>query len=328
MTDASLIPSQESGFFQQLIRKVGRTVFRVWNRLEIAPGYLYQAIDQYGASLGELEPLMGQLPNGCKVYCKLSDHVQRQMWFYGVYEPVESYLYSQLLKPGMVVLDVGANIGQYTLLAAKAISPGGCVHSFEPIPSNFAQLKKHVQENQISDLVRLNQAALWNEDARVQLAMPAHVSNNAGAFSIGVASEKGAEPFEATAVRMDTYWTQNKLKRLDLIKMDIEGAEPFALEGGLEIISQFKPIILMEICKMTLQRFGKNASAIWGPLTDLGYKAWRIGFSADTSGPVQDFKSLEQCNVFFYQGELPASFTQTWTLRTALRWARKRLQHC
>ena len=88
-----------------------------------------------GPRLAETEFQRAVLPNGCSMHCDLRQHVDRHIYYLGAYEPVESYLFTRLLQPGMTVIDAGANIGQYTLLAATAVGSRGTVHCFEPVPA-------------------------------------------------------------------------------------------------------------------------------------------------------------------------------------------------
>src|SRR5205085_1504296 len=84
--------------------------------------------------------------------------VQRHIYFQGVYEPVEAYLFSRLAAPGMTVVDAGANVGQYTLIASARVGPSGAVHSFEPVPETYRVLAEHVAANRAANVVA-NRAA-------------------------------------------------------------------------------------------------------------------------------------------------------------------------
>jgi predicted methyltransferase len=72
------------------------------------------------------------LPNGVRLECDMNEYVQTQMWIRESYEPPETYLASHLVKLSMCVIDVGANVGQYTTLLGKMIQPNGRLHAFEP----------------------------------------------------------------------------------------------------------------------------------------------------------------------------------------------------
>lgn len=306
-----------------MISALARNALRVWGRIDKAPGYLYQVVERYGPSLASQDLLLSRLPNGCLIRCDLRDEVQRQMWFYGAYEPIEAHLFTRMLQPGMVVIDAGANVGQYSMLAATAVGPSGAVHSFEPVPATFARLREHITENGLTD-VHLNRAALWNEDTTVTLGMPPDMTNNAGAYSIRAGNDQ-TSMIEAPGIRLDTYAEKQGLSRVDVIKMDIEGGEPFAISGGMVLIEKFHPIILMEVCRANLIRMGSTPAELWTKLSKLGYHVWRIGYSPQTCGPVSGLEGFEQGNALFHHAELPASVTRDWTYRIATRWARSGL---
>lgn len=291
-----------------------------WGRWGRAPGYRYQFLDLYGTNLAAKDLLPARLPNGAKMLCDLRDHVQRQIWFNGAYEPVEAYLFSQLLEPGMTVLDIGANVGQYTLLASSAVGPTGQVHSFEPVPATFARLQQHVELNQLTN-VTLNQAALWMEETTLDLGLAEDQADNIGSYSVGDADVDQGK-ITARAIRLRDYAQDHDLDRLDLVKMDIEGAELFALKGGRALFDRFHPVILLEVNRAALRKLDTEPETLWRFVEDIGYRAWRIGYSPETSGPIPNFDGLNQANVLLHVDQLPKAVSEGWTYREIMRWAR------
>jgi FkbM family methyltransferase len=254
--------------------------------------------------------------------CDVRDLFQRYTYFQGLYEPAESYLFTLLLRPGMTVIDAGANAGQYTLLAATAIAPGGSVHSFEPVPSNFRQLEENIRRNALSN-VQAVRAALWSEEGEVILGVPQgqpQDRDNSGRWSVNAISEE-LPAVTARALRLDTYVKQAGVRRVDMIKMDIEGAEPFLISGARETLAACHPVIVAEVNAQALERLGSSTAKLWEELQTLGYRAWRIGPSLKESGPLTDFGSLEYANVIFHLEDLPEAVTQGWARRTARKWA-------
>lgn len=82
-------------------------------------------------------PQVCELPGGARLSADLDEHVQRFIYFFGVYEEGTVRWFRETLRPGMVVLDIGAHVGQYSLIAAGAVGPNGRVHAFEPNPSSY-----------------------------------------------------------------------------------------------------------------------------------------------------------------------------------------------
>jgi FkbM family methyltransferase len=306
-----------------LARPAARWLFRAWARLGKAPGYYYRTVEEFGATLAATAPLPTRLPNGCRVRCDLTDHVQRHMWFLGAYEPVESFLFSRLLRPGMTVIDAGANVGQYTLLASTAIGREGAVHGFEPAPENFARLRQHVQENSL-DNVRLVQAALWDRETTVTVALPDDAeAGNCGSFHVSATHGDDGSP-RVPALRLDDYAGRHGLSQIHVIKMDIEGAEPAALRGALGVLGRDRPTLMLEINRQALAEMGGSPEELWDLLSGFRYRAWQIGYSSASSGSLAGLSGVDRVNAIFYAGELPRALRGRWTLRQVLRWARRK----
>lgn len=305
---------------QPLPRPLGavcRALLDVWSWTGRAPGWRYRLVEEWGQWLST-QPLVGRLPNGCRVVCDLRDVVQRQIYFWGVFEPCEAWLFTQLIKPGMTIVDAGANIGQYTLLAAKCTGDTGTVHAFEPAPSVFERLSHNVACNGFTN-VRLNRAALWCEDLdRISLGLDDEERSNVSRYTI----LSNANTISAPSVRLDSYAERCALARLDFLKIDIEGAEPFAIAGANKVLEKFGPLILLEVSPERLSRVGTQTRDLVATLSELGYRSWRLGDSAESSGELNDSDPIDIANVLFYRGDFPESLRSEWNYRRALRWAR------
>ena len=303
----------------QMIKFTSRRLLDLWGFLGIAPGLRYKTFENFGQDFTSSSPLPAFLPNNCRIDCNLQDHVQRQIYFLGVYEPVEAYLFTQLLKPGMTVIDAGANIGQYTLLASTIVGTEGAVHSFEPVPDTFVQLSTNVKTNQLSN-VYLNQAALWNESTTLKLSLSEEMNDNIGSYSVGVTNQ--ATAVESVSVRLDDYIVSKKIKRVDLIKMDIEGAEFSALMGMQDVLERERPILLIELNRLALQRVGYTPESIWNLLVNkFDYLGYLI--EIDSCKRISDTSEIQQKNILFvHKSKIPDFIKDEWNLKYVLRWAR------
>lgn len=304
----------------KLWKTLGRAIFGCWKQTGIASGWYYLSFEQWGSKFSPDELIPARLNNGCHVDCDLADHVQRQMFYWGLYEPVEAYLFVHLLKPGMNVVDAGANVGQYTLLASTCVGATGSVHSFEPVPFTFNRLQQHVHINSLTNVFP-NMKALWSSKTRLSLSLPAKTDGNSGAYSVG--GNELDTAVEACAVSLDSYKSDNKLGRIGLIKMDIEGAELFALQGMKEVLSQDRPNILMEVNKDACRTLNYSPNSIWDLLIgEMGYQAWAIKHSADICHPIYNLDDITQSNILFHSENLPAQVTHGWNLKSVLKWAK------
>lgn len=301
------------------LRRVLRGGMRRWAHTAIRGGWFYQRMESLGPRLGETTPLEGRLPNGARVDCRLDDHVQRHLYFYGAYEPLEAFLFTRMIALGDIVVDAGANIGQYTLLASTAVGPTGRVHSFEPVPATFRMLTEHVTHNGFTN-VNLNHAALWHEETTLDLGLSDDMVGNIGSFSIG--TKTGPQMVRSKAIKFDDYAVEHISGRVAVIKMDIEGAELFALRGMRRTLEKDRPLILSEINQAACVRLGYTARDLWNLLAgELGYRVWRIGNTSADWTELAAPDGIVQANVIFTPGALPPSLTAPWTLKGAIRWA-------
>lgn len=176
----------------------------------------------------------------------------------GTYELEKQQAIASLLKPGDCFLDIGANAGFYTLLAARIVGPTGQVFAFEPLPLNQQKLQRHLALNQLANVSVIN-AAVCDRDGRA-------------AFQAGIADECGglsaSGTLEVETVSLDQLWQAGRLRSPQLIKIDVEGAEDRVLRGAEALIRSTKPVILLaghgtatqRACESILMEFGYKVS--------------------------------------------------------------------
>jgi FkbM family methyltransferase len=260
-----------------------------------------------------------------KMRCDLGDHIQRQIYFSGAFEPIEAYLVRHLLQPGMIVIDAGANVGLYTMIAAVEVGRHGEVHAFEPVPKNFHRLVDHVMENGLATTVRTNMVALWHRAEMVKLNLGSDEIGNDGGYMIGIPSE-AADTVTSRSVRLDDYVVDNKLDRVDFIKMDIEGAEWYALQGATTTLTRWRPTMLMEINRLKCGALGYNPERIAEFLRQYGYLIWVVGLSPGTCRSLSSLDGVESANVIFHTGRLPDNVIEGWSYKSILRFHRRRIR--
>ncbi len=312
----------QSLFGVRWMRNLMRLGFLAWRASGKAPGWYYQAADRWGALAAESEPLTVTLMNGCQILCDLADEVERQIYFIGAYEPDVAFLLTRMLKPGMVVVDGGANVGQHSLIAATSVLPGGSVYSFEPVPGTFSKLCRHAALNEMHNL-HPERTALWMESTTVKLGLTPAAVGNAGAFSI--ATVDPGSFVEAPATTLDSFAKTNRIHHIDFVKLDVEGAELASLQGMRATLERDRPSMLVEICKETARRMGYDTPAIWDLLVgEFGYDAWVVGTWDESAGRLQDLRNIEQENVLFYDGRTVSIPNMPHDLKELLRWTRAR----
>ncbi len=166
----------------------------------------------------------------------------------GDFERYELDVYNSLIKKGFLILDIGANIGVYSIEASRHIGENGQVHAFEPISENIAFLKQNLLLNNAHN-VTVQNCAIGKEGGAIKIYKAKH---NIGTHSMGRISNS----FEEVAMTsIDSFVGMNSLK-VDLIKIDVEGGEGYAIEGGLETIKSQQPLLFIEFSSPHLQLCG------------------------------------------------------------------------
>ncbi len=295
-----------------------RQLLKIWGDLGIAPGWRYENIERFGLNLANDRVLTAYLPNGCIVSCDLQDHVQRHIYFWGVYEPIESYLFTMILKDGMTVIDAGANIGQYSILASTIVGDKGSVHSFEPVPSTFDQLQTNVLNNKLTN-INLNQSALYKENGTITLSLSEEMSRNIGSYSVGANNPKTA--VKSSTMCLDDYISKQNISKVNLIKMDIEGSEASALLGMTQTLKRDHPMLLIEINRLALIKMNSSPEILWSLLIDdLCYDAYLI--TVNSLQKVKSFSEIEQSNLLLIYKSYENDVITEWNYKNVLHWAK------
>lgn len=201
--------------------------------------------------------------------------IARQLLIKGIYEEEETHFFQQWLKPGMAVLDVGANFGYFTLLAAQAVGPSGMVLAFEPEPANFALLEQNIALNGHAH-VRAFALALSDREGSVALFKdPANLGNPS--FSEHNVPASGDE-VEVPTTRLDALLAREAgmPARFDFLKMDVQGAKALVLAGAKALLARDRPWLLIEVWPKGLRNMGADPKALLEELESLGYTATRV----------------------------------------------------
>lgn len=217
--------------------------------------------------------------DGLKVRLFPGNETSRVLFLTGLYEPNEFCWLRRYLEPGMTVIDGGANMGLYALYAARRVGPTGTIVAVEPSVREYDRLVAHVRLNRLRN-VRCRRFALGRAATRGRLRIAAEL--NAGHNTLG---EFGYEATELVRVEevevraLDAIVADEGLDRVDLVKLDLEGAEYDALLGAEATIRRFRPAILVELADRTLRHQGAHSGQIWDFLEGRGYTLY--GFDAN-----------------------------------------------
>ena len=227
------------------------------------------------------ESFLARLPEASGGYvfaCDLRDTIAREACFTGQYEPQETLLLHSLLRPGHCFVDVGANWGYHTLLAAHLVGKSGRVISFEPDPRLFPILQRNIEQNNLTQVTALQVAAA---DAAGELPMAGFALGD-GNFGLSrlVVNGDAAGVFNVATERLDDALVKLGVDAIDLLKMDIEGAEGLALSGLAEYLQAGRvQRLLLELHPAQLAERGAKAADIIKQLQNYGYRGWKIAHS-------------------------------------------------
>lgn len=176
---------------------------------------------------------------------------------WGEWEPTETYWIGRMLEPGDTFVDVGANVGYFTLLAGSIVGDEGHVYSFEPDPIAFSYLEKNVRLNGLEN-VTLVQKAASNERGTLQLFIAAE---NKGDHRI-YQTEEGRSAIDVEAISLDEYFA-DAMGSLDVVKIDTQGAEGVILDGMTKTLAAHPDLIIaLEFWPAAFARMGYEAEAI------------------------------------------------------------------
>jgi FkbM family methyltransferase len=194
--------------------------------------------------------------NGKRMYLDLSDRgLSWPLFLRGVYEDFETRVFKEVVKRGNVVVDVGAGIGYYSLLAAHLVGEEGMVYAFEPEPNNYGLLVKNVEINEISNVVCIRKA-MSNKTGHAKLFLSATNRGDHRIYDL----KDGRESVSIEVTSLDTFF-EGQPRRIDVIKMDVQGAEAQVLEGMSSLIQENPDlVILTEFWPLGLQLSGSSAA--------------------------------------------------------------------
>jgi FkbM family methyltransferase len=205
----------------------------------------------------------------------------------GSWEPHLLDLFREVVKPGSVALDLGANFGFHTLEMSRCVGSGGRVLAFEPQRIIYQQLCHHLFINSALNVWTYN-SAVGHQLSTVAVCSPHEsIPGNFGATPIGVGSE------ESPLITIDSL----NLTSLGFIKMDVQGAELSALVGAERTIASLRPIVAIEIEESWLRRFNTSSKEVLDWFLARGYVVYRFETEWPTdcfAVPLEDDEQIRQ----------------------------------
>ena len=218
---------------------------------------------------------------------------------YHLADEKEMILLDEFIKPGDTAIDIGGNFAYYTERMSKIVGDEGKIFSFEPIPFTFEIFSMLVKKLKLKNVIFLKKG-VSNKNETIQFRIP---KTDIGTFNTGMAhisarnnnisdinkdyDYNNEETFDCEVVALDDFFNGN-LPGLSFIKIDIEGAELFALQGAKNLLAKYKPTILIEINPVFLEGFGLTQENVVSFINENGYKIFHLENSSSKLNIVEN----------------------------------------
>ena len=196
---------------------------------------------------------------------------------HGVYEPHELHLLEVMARGSRTVLDIGANIGWYAVQLARGRSGDRTfrLHAFEPVTNTHATLCRNIALNGVGAAVECHAFGFGEERATVTFYVPQGIGTPA-ASRVPLFDQVPQLEVRCALVRLDEWAAERGIAAVDMIKMDIEGSEIFALRGGMATLGRDRPAIFCEMLRKWAAKFSYHPNDIIALLAGIGYRCWGV----------------------------------------------------
>jgi FkbM family methyltransferase len=220
------------------------------------------------------------------------EHIQQQLLWYGHYEQKELALAGKLIPLNGVVIDAGANFGYHSLWFSR-FCPKGCVYAFEPSPPMWQQLLAQLHLNP-GATIQPQHLALDSTNGEQDFFIANQDNTGMGGFvDTGNASGKVVR---VPCIRLDDFISRNGIHSIDLVKIDVEGAELRVLKGMTYILQVIRPMVMVECSAATLAYHGEKLSTLYELMGSSGY----IPFEAVEGSRLRKVHDIRELSLAFF----------------------------
>ena len=221
------------------------------------------------------EEKLVKTPMGPYIYVDYSDFVEREV-ANGTYEREYMEMFCKSILEGNVVIDVGAYIGIFSLLASERVGDTGCVHSFEPVPRNHERLLRNIKINQAKN-IRVYKKGLFDEKEILPISIPENNPAESTLYEycmseVSSLSKINKEVIEVELVPFDELAGAEGIQKVDIIKIDVEGAEYRVIRGMERTLKSNNPVLFMEYNPTLIEQVGEHCVEMIPLLINCGFK--------------------------------------------------------
>jgi FkbM family methyltransferase len=286
--------------------KIGRKIFRL-----IAKSYKkeygkYTILNKlffpyFATKSNEKEILF--VNNRFKMTLDSSEYIQGHLYAFDCFEPSTIHLIEKITEKGDNIFDIGANIGYLSLIFARATGNNGKVLSFEPEEKNFNDLVENITLNNWTNIEPIKLAISNNKS---QLKLFKSKDNNKGSHSTIFNPDILDEDYELVeTITIDEFIEIKSITKIDIIKIDVEGAEYEVLDGMNRILSEIKPIIIMEINDPIQEKRNISSRDLKEKIINYGYHCFNLTEDSQLVQSPLDYKHNIDNVVFIPFGKEP-----------------------
>ena len=240
------------------------------------------------------------LVSGGKFHGVLPEAVTTMIWRYGYFDYKTSKNILYHLPENGVFIDIGAHFGYFSSLAANVLGEGGTVVSIEAMPSTFEYLQKNMKENANGANIHImNKAAFNKETTLIFSDYGVAFSSLNSAFGVrnNKVDKSHIKKIKVPTVLLDDVVSDLNLHQVDVIKIDAESSEYYVLEGMKNILTNFSPVLIIEVGDDGVEGAEKETNDIVSLLKSYAYKAFEL--QGDKLVDVSDREKHHYCNLVF-----------------------------
>lgn len=198
-------------------------------------------------------------------------------------------------KTGSVVIDIGAHIGLFSVIASQVTGDKGKVYAFEPAPNTFVLLKKTLSINQ-SQVIEPFQKAVGKESGKITFFVSDGEADNSNSL-VNYKEDRPLHGIDVEVTSVDAFVKEKNISKLDFIKIDVEGAEYDTLRGAIETLKNLKPVCIVAVHPEPIQAKGDRLEDIYDLIAGCGY---RITYNKKTFSKAELLANKELIDLHIY----------------------------
>lgn len=193
-----------------------------------------------------------------------ADYAHESLYWLGCKDSWDLQQLIGLTAPGQIVLDIGSNFGYHALHLSRVVGPTGQVHALEPNPENHARLCRNVALNHLESVIAAHRIGVTD------CCGPARLAESPGNSGHTALCAEGTINVDLTTI--DQFFEAEKLERVDVIVLDVEGLEAKALAAARNTLQRFRPFVMVELFPPVMERQNSSPEAVANLLADAGYQ--------------------------------------------------------